>query len=53
MQIKPDLETIQACFLHDVIEDTEVTEQDIANIFGQEVATLCEGLVKVSKIKYQ
>jgi (p)ppGpp synthase/HD superfamily hydrolase len=29
MQIKPDIATIQACFLHDVIEDTDFTYDDI------------------------
>jgi len=53
MEIKPDLPTIQACIMHDVIEDTLITETDIQKIFGDEVAHLCEGLVKVSKIKFK
>lgn len=53
MEIKPDLQTIQASILHDVIEDTPITEQDLKKDFGEEVATLCEGMVKVSKIKYK
>ncbi|AHB40908.1 hypothetical protein P148_SR1C00001G0093 [candidate division SR1 bacterium RAAC1_SR1_1] len=53
MEIKPDLQTIQASILHDVIEDTPITEKDIKENFGEEVATLCEGMVKVSKIKYK
>lgn len=53
MEIKPDLETIQTCILHDVIEDCNVSERDIEKEFGTEVAMLCEWMVKVSKIKYK
>ena|SRR5690606_26389070 len=53
MEIRPDIASIQACILHDVIEDTPITYEDIAKHFGVEVADLCEGLVKVSKIKYK
>lgn len=53
LTIKPDVATIQACILHDVIEDTPITAEDITKEFGEEVATLCEWLVKVSKIRYQ
>ncbi len=42
MGIKPDLATIQTCLLHDVIEDCNVTQDDIEQIFGAEVAALCE-----------
>lgn len=53
MALKPDMATIQACILHDVLEDTDVTYDELADVFWQEVATLCEWLVKVSKIKYR
>jgi GTP pyrophosphokinase len=53
MSIKPDLNTIAACILHDVIEDTEYTYDDIKNKFNEDVAELCEGMVKVSKLKYR
>jgi GTP pyrophosphokinase len=42
MDIKPDLPSIQAALLHDVIEDTEYTYEDIKKEFGDEVAQLCE-----------
>jgi len=42
--IKPDIATIQACFLHDVIEDTEINYEDIEAEFWREVATLCSGM---------
>ena len=53
MQIKPDIATIQACFLHDVIEDTDFTYDDIKNEFGTEVADLCSGMEKLTKVRYE
>ena len=53
MEIRPDLPSIQACLMHDVLEDTPITYDEIAKVFGTEVADLCEGLVKVSSIKYK
>ncbi len=53
MELKPDLASIQACIMHDVIEDTPITKEQIAAEFNEEVAEICEGLVKVSKVRYQ
>ena len=53
MELKPDLASIQACIMHDVIEDTPITREEIAAEFNEEVAEICEGLVKVSKVRYQ
>jgi len=53
MMIRPDCATIQACLMHDVIEDTDFTQQDIDDKFGPEVAKLCQSMVKVGKIKYR
>lgn len=53
MELKPDLESIQSCIMHDVIEDTPITYEEIAAEFSEEVADICEGLVKVSKVRYQ
>lgn len=52
MTLKPDATTIQTCILHDVIEDTNSTYEDIKKEFGTDVANLCEWLVKVSKVRY-
>ncbi|MDD2565544.1 MAG: RelA/SpoT family protein [Candidatus Gracilibacteria bacterium] len=51
--LKPDLVTIQACLLHDVPEDTPMTVEDIAIIFGNEVAHITSGMEKLSKLKYR
>ncbi|MDD2907484.1 MAG: RelA/SpoT family protein [Candidatus Gracilibacteria bacterium] len=53
LDLNPDIYTIQACLLHDVIEDTLKTSDDIKKEFGDEVAFLCEGLAKLSKIRYK
>lgn len=53
LDLRPDIFTIQACLLHDVIEDTEKTAEDITEVFGPEVAFLCEWLAKLSKIRYK
>jgi len=52
MNLKPDIFTIQACLLHDVIEDTEKTAEDIKQEFWKTVAFLCEWMEKLSKVRY-
>lgn len=48
-----DTSTITAGILHDVIEDTNFSYEDIANIFSKEVADLVEGVTKLEKITYK
>ena len=47
-----DASTIAAAFLHDVIEDTPVSEGDIEKEFGKEVLELVEGVTKLEKIEF-
>ena len=53
LSLSPDISTLQACFLHDVIEDTDFTYEDIEEIFGKGVADLCNGMSKLEKVKYR
>ena len=47
-----DIETIIAAFLHDLVEDTEITYKDIKKKFGIEVADIVDGVTKIDKINY-
>lgn len=53
LSLSPDISTIQACFLHDVIEDTPFTYDDIKTAFGEDVANLCSGMEKLEKVRYR
>jgi len=48
-----DTSTITAGILHDVIEDTNFSYEDITNLFSKEVADLVEGVTKLEKIAYK
>ena len=47
-----DTPSIAAAFLHDVIEDTRATAEDIRASFGDEILTLVDGVTKLDKIRY-
>ncbi|MDD2745489.1 MAG: RelA/SpoT family protein [Candidatus Gracilibacteria bacterium] len=51
--LRPDLVTIQSCFLHDVPEDTPVTVAEIEDVFGPDVAHIVSGMEKLSKVRYR
>ncbi|MFT7184134.1 MAG: guanosine-3',5'-bis(diphosphate) 3'-pyrophosphohydrolase [Oceanicoccus sp.] len=51
--LKVDEDTLIACLLHDVPEDTEKTIEDVNEEFGATVAFLVEGITKLSKVHYR
>ena len=48
-----DLPTVLAALLHDVVEDTGVSVEEIAELFGKQVGGLVDGLTKLDKIEFQ
>ncbi len=52
IDFKLDLATVCAGLLHDVLEDTPVTREQLAAEFGQEVALLVEGVTKLDTLKF-
>ncbi|AFP85067.1 (p)ppGpp synthetase, RelA/SpoT family [secondary endosymbiont of Ctenarytaina eucalypti] len=52
-EMRLDHETLMAALLHDIIEDTPATYQDMEKLFGTSVAELVEGLSKLDKLKFR
>jgi guanosine-3',5'-bis(diphosphate) 3'-pyrophosphohydrolase len=52
-ELRLDDETIAAALLHDVVEDTDVTLDDITAEFGEEVAQLVDGVTKLTRVHFQ
>lgn len=53
VDLKMDVSTIIASLLHDVLEDTEVTEDEMSAMFGEEVLSLVNGVTKLAKIQFK
>ena len=51
-ELHADRDTVCAGLLHDVIEDTEATKEDIAELFGKNVANLVDGVTKLAKMNF-
>jgi guanosine-3',5'-bis(diphosphate) 3'-pyrophosphohydrolase len=50
-ELKLDVPTIVTALLHDTIEDTHVTYDDLVQVFGKEIAELVDGVTKLSKLE--
>ena len=50
--LEMDKETIIAAMLHDVVEDTDISEEEISEQFGKEVALLVDGVTKLGRLSY-
>jgi GTP pyrophosphokinase len=51
--MKLDTSTIVTALLHDTVEDTDATLEQIAELFGEDVSRLVDGVTKLTKIEYQ
>ncbi len=52
-ELKMDTATVISGYLHDVVEDTPATTQDIEDKFGATIAQIIDGVTKISKIEYK
>ncbi len=52
-QMRLDEASVATGLLHDTVEDTLTTLEDVENYFGTEIATLVDGVTKISKIAFQ
>ena len=51
--LRVDVHTIMAAFLHDVIEDTDTTPEQIQEEFGEDVKNIVEGVTKLGKYQFK
>ena len=51
-EMHADIDTVCAGLLHDTLEDTHITKEDISHDFNQTVATLVDGVTKISKMNF-
>ena len=51
-EMHADKDTICAALLHDTIEDTNITKEDIAEKFNKDIANLVDGVTKISKLNF-
>ena len=51
--LRMDVETLTAALLHDTIEDTSATDEEITKLFGERVTRLVEGVTKITRIEVE
>ena len=51
-ELELDTESIMAALLHDTVEDTSATYEDLAKLFGKSVADLVDGVTKLTRVQY-
>lgn len=50
--LKMDADTIAAGIMHDVLEDTNITEEEMTKEFGEHITKLVQGVTKLGKLRY-
>lgn len=50
--LRMDIPTVVSALLHDVVEDTDITKEEIGTMFGEEIGYLVEGVTKLTKMTY-
>ena len=53
ISLRADKHTLMAGFLHDVLEDTNATADEIKNLFGEDVLNLVQGVTKLGKLQFK
>ncbi len=51
-EMQMDVDSVCAALLHDVVEDTQYSSEDIKKLFGEQVALLVDGVTKLEKIEF-
>ena len=51
--LKVDSHTLEAAFLHDILEDTDTKPEEIEKLFGKDVLTLVQGVTKLGKLQFK
>lgn len=52
-EMRLDYQTIIATILHDVVEDTSISKDELSQVFGEDVTALVDGVTKLTKIKFE
>ena len=52
-QLKADADTVCAGLLHDTLEDTNITKEDLCDLFNSTIADLVDGVTKIRRIHFQ
>ena len=53
IDLKVDAHTLQAAFLHDILEDTDTKPEEIRDVFGEDVLNLVQGVTKLGKLQFK
>ena len=53
VSLRADKHTLMAGFLHDILEDTETTPEEIQDLFGEDVLNLVQGVTKLGKLHFK